>query len=413
MKVLGIIAEYNPFHNGHLYHLNKSVEISKADFTVCVMSGNFLQRGEPALFDKWIRAETAVKNGIDLVIELPFIFSSSSAEYFSKGAINILDRLGCITHISFGNEKGEIDDLYSIAEILSYEPDSFKYHLKNNLKKGYSFPYSREISLNEVTEGLDIQNVLSTPNNILATEYLKWLIRIGSGIEPIAIKRYSADYHDLSIKNSICSATAIRELLIKNKKEYDILQNVVPSPTYETITNYAKKGISPLFKTDLWHLIQYKLMTTPSEELGEVFSASEGIENRLLNQIYNHKTLDDLISHVKTKRYPLTNVQRLLIHTLIGLSKKDMRSFEENDNLYARILGFSCKGTQLLRNIKESDSTTLPVITNINKEVSPDSPFYSLLEYDVISSDVYHLASGKYNMYNESDHVRKPYIHKE
>ncbi len=414
MKVLGIIAEYNPFHNGHLYHLNKSVEISGADFTVCVMSGNFLQRGEPALFNKWIRAEAAVRNGIDLVIELPFAFSGSSAEHFAKGAINILNRLGCVTHLSFGSEKGEIEDLYRTAEILSHESDTFKEHLKINLKKGNSFPYSREISISEVTEDLDIQNVLNAPNNILGVEYLKWLIRTDSRIKPLTIKRYSTGYHDSNINNNICSATAIRELLIKKKGKVEALQNVVPFSTYETITYYMNKGIAPLFKDDLWHLIQYKLLTTSSQELGEIFSASEGIEHRLLSQVYRKKTMDDFISRIKTKRYTQTSIQRLLNHILMSFTKKDMNAFQTDENcMYGRILGFSSKGTRLLRMIKETCSTTLPVITNINKEAGPDSPFYPLLKYDITASDVYHLASGQYDMYKESDYVRKPYMHKE
>ncbi len=410
MNVLGIVAEYNPFHNGHLYHLNRSVEICKADYTVCVMSGNFVQRGEPALFNKWIRAEAAVKNGIDLVIELPFAFASSSAEHFSQGAVSILNKLGCVTHISFGSETGRIEPLYSAAKILSHESLLFKEHLKNNLSKGISFPNAREISLNKIAKDSSSTNVLNQPNNILGVEYLKWLIRLNSTIEPITIPRHIADYNDDSIIHSICSATAIRKLM-EDTKEPEPLKNITPSLTYETILEHMNNGVTPLFICDVFHYIKYKLLMSDPTEIRDIFSVSEGIENRICNLTYRQNTMEDLISHIKTKRYTRTSIQRILIHILMGLSKMDMHTFQVDENcLYARILGFSLKGSQLIRLIKESDTTTLPLLTNINKEATENSSFYPLLKYDILSSDVYHLASGKYDMYQESDYVKKPFI---
>ena len=410
MNVLGIVSEYNPFHNGHLYHLNKSVEISKADFTICIMSGNFLQRGAPALFNKWIRAEAAVKNGIDLVIELPFAFASSSAEYFSQGAISILDKLGCVTHISFGSENGNITSLYSAAQILSHESSPFKGHLREHLSKGMSFPNAREISLNKITDDSDTANILNQPNNILGIEYLKWLIRLNSKIEAITIPRHIADYNDPRIQSSICSATAIRKLMA-DTANVESLKSVIPIFTYETISEYMNKGLAPVFIDDMFNFIKYKLLMSDPAELRKIFSVTEGIENRILNQLYHLDTMEDLIKYIKTKRYTRTSIQRILIHILMGLTKKDMHIFQNNENcLYARILGFSANGSNLIRFIKESDASLLPLITNINKEVTPDAPFYPLLKYDLLSSDIYHLASGKYNMYQESDYVRKPFI---
>lgn len=407
MNILGIVAEYNPFHNGHLYHLKKSIQESNADFTICIMSGNFLQRGEPALFNKWIRAETAVKNGVDIVIELPAAFACSSAEYFAKGAISILNGLGCVTHISFGSEHGDLDPLYKAAEILASESYDFQDNLKKHLSTGISFPSAREKSIGDL---VNIDNILSTPNNILGIEYLKALIRSNSMIKPITISRKDAEYHSITIEGSICSATAIREHLKDKKNEVNYIKDAVPSLTYDTLTYYVSKGISPLYLPDIFDFIRYKLLNTNANELNKIFSVTEGIENRILNDIRSTNSIDKLISNVKSKRYTQTSIQRLLIHILLGLTKKDMLSFVENAScIYARILGFSSKGSGLLRNIKKSDYLKIPLITNINKEAPEDPCIKKMLGYDIMSSDIYHLISGRYDLYKESDYVKQPY----
>jgi predicted nucleotidyltransferase len=212
MRVLGIIAEYNPFHNGHLFHLRESVRLALPDYTVCVMSGDFTQRGEPAMADKWVRAETAVRNGIDLVIELPFAFACNNAEYFAAGAVDILNRLGCVTHLSFGSEAGELDLLLEASEYLAYEEEDLKKSIREFSDKGISYPRARYEAVRKC-RGDSCSSVLKSANNILAVEYLKQLRRINSPMEPITVKRYGTGYLEKDSFENIASATAIRHRL--------------------------------------------------------------------------------------------------------------------------------------------------------------------------------------------------------
>jgi predicted nucleotidyltransferase len=212
MKVLGIVAEYNPFHNGHLYHIQKSKEATGCDYVVCVMSGNFIQRGEPALLNKWARAEMALINGVDLVIELPVYYSLASAEFFAFGSVKLLDSLGIIDCLCFGSESGTIKELDMFADVFINEPESYKMFLSKNLKLGYSFPKSRSIALSEFlsTSGINDQKLdeLSKSNNILGIEYIKALKRISSAIKPYTIERIGTGYRSEKALGKIASATA-------------------------------------------------------------------------------------------------------------------------------------------------------------------------------------------------------------
>ena len=253
MNILGLVVEYNPFHNGHLYHLEKSKEITNATHTVAIMSGNFLQRGEPALFDKYTRAKAAVENGVDLVIELPTLFACQSAEIFSHGAICTLNSLNCIDSVCFGSEVGNIDILYTIANILVNEPDDFKVKLKNYLKEGMLFPSARSnalfdyISHNNLVNisKEDLLNILNSSNNILGIEYIKSIIKLDSNIKPYTITRIKSEYNSEQIDSSICSATAIRKSL-KDNNNIELLSNVIPNKTYNVIKDSIENNFNPM-----------------------------------------------------------------------------------------------------------------------------------------------------------------------
>ena len=220
-KVLGIVAEYNPFHNGHLYQLNYSKKITNSKYSVAVISGNFTQRGSTSLIDKWSKAEMAIKNGIDLIIELPLLYSISSAENFADGAIKILNSLGIVDYISFGTESGDISSLKTISDILVSEPEKYKSFLTAELNMGLSFPKARANALSMYLHNSKVNaNILSSPNNILGVEYLKALKKYNSSIIPLTLKRTSVDYNETTYKNNIASSTAIRNI-VKNKK-FDI-----------------------------------------------------------------------------------------------------------------------------------------------------------------------------------------------
>ena len=240
-KVLGIIAEYNPFHNGHLYHLEQSKKITGCTYTVAIMSGNFTQRGSTSLIDKWSKAKCALENGIDLVIELPTLYSTSSAENFAEGSIKILDSLKVVDYISFGAETSNIDILDKIATVLYNEPKEYKNLLSHELHKGISFPKAREnalmMYLNDIRKYV---NILSSPNNILGIEYLKALKKYNSNITPISIPRFEAYHNDIKFTGNIASSTAIRNIFKNNG--FKILEKLIPSNTYSTLIQNIKIG---------------------------------------------------------------------------------------------------------------------------------------------------------------------------
>jgi len=401
---VGIIAEYNPFHNGHLYHLQETKKLGQADHVVVIMSGNFTQRGEPALYDKWTRAEMAVRNGVDLVIELPFVFACNNAEYFAMGAVRILNGLGCISHLSFGSESGELEGLLKVADLLAEEEPEFKEALMMFLGQGLSYPRARYEALKKL-EGEEVAALIRDPNNILAVEYLKQWILTASQMKPIVVKRKGRSYHDESIDDALSSATAIRRKLEENR-DIDHILHVVPQATTDTMRNAESEPVTD--SEDLFTMLVYKILITSNEELAEILSAGEGLENKLKKAVIKSKNLNELIASVLSKRYTETRIKRLLLHTLISLRKDDFFRNLENPHLYARVLAFSGRGAKLLRHIKRQECNSIPIITNLNKEVPLGDPLWEFLRYDVLASDIYNLAYNK-EIYRRSDYVCKPY----
>lgn len=384
MHVMGVIVEYNPFHNGHLYHINKSRELVNATHIIAVMSGNYIQRGEPALVDKWTRTKMALSCGVDLVIELPFIYAVQSAEIFAYGAIKLLDSTNIVDSICFGSESGNIKMLAKIAEILAYEPPYFKENIKKYLKQGYSFPESRQMAIAEHLEG--DSSMLSSPNNILAIEYIKNLIRLNSKIKPYTIKRVASGYHDTVIKDNIPSATAIRNIL-KSGNIYEI-DNALPNICHEELIKEFKKGKGPVFLEDFEMPIFATLRKATKRDLMEIQDVNEGLENRLMKYARETGNLHELINNVKTKRYTTTRIKRILIHAMVGIKKRDLHLFNIHGGpQYMRVLGFNEKGKNLLKLIKERSQ--LPIITNV-RDLSKYPPLIkSMLEIEVKATDLY------------------------
>lgn len=435
MRVLGIIAEYNPFHNGHLYHLRESVRLAAPDYTVCVMSGDFTQRGEPAMADKWIRAEAAVKNGVDLVLELPFAFACNNAENFAAGAVDLLNRLGCVTHLSFGSEAGELDALSEASEYLAYEDEDLKKSIREFADKGLSFPKARYEAVRK-WKGESCSHVLKSANNILAVEYLKQLRLTGSRIEPLTVKRFGTGYHDSNPFENIASATSIRHRLKEagtdslngitgsssgitgtlsrisgglngTKDGLSGIKEFVPDVTYQVLQS-VDRGINISFNA-FYPLLVYRILTGDPAHLGNVLSATEGLENRVLKAAAKSVDMDTLIKAVLSKRYTRTRIQRLLIHTLIQLDKESFRDILARRINYARVLGFSRNGASLLKQIKKEERNSIPLLTNINRQLSADAEEWRLLKFDILSADIYNLAAYG-EIYSHSDYVMKPYI---
>lgn len=404
MKVLGLVAEYNPFHNGHKYHIEKSKENSNCDYTLALMSGNFVQRGEPAIIDKWSRAKMAIDNGIDLVLELPTLYSSSSAEFFSYGAIKLLDSLNIIDSICFGSESNDIDSFIKIANILVKEPEEFKINLKERLKEGVDFPTARSYALSKTLPYNDkIFHIMNSPNNILAIEYIKWLIKLNSSIKPKTIQRINSSYNQKKLSGRISSATSIRKHLI-TEGFTDSVKNTMPYSNFEIISTYLREygNYNSIFNFN--DILLYKLRTVNKNYLKNILDVKEGLHNRILDISNYHDNIIDIISGIKTKRYTHTRIQRILMHILLDIH------FERHEILnfkpYARILASNQKGFEILKEIKKKSD--VPIINKVANHRYNNDPCFQL---DIRSSNIYFLGvKNNTNIKNNFDYYISPYI---
>ena len=398
--VLGIIAEYNPFHNGHLYHLKESKKATGAEYTVAIISGNFTQRGSTSIIDKWKKTEMALQNGVDLIIELPVLYSISSSENFADGSIKILNSLGIIDFLSFGSETSNIKILNNFANILYDEPKEYKKILSNYLDTGLSFPKARENALLEYIKNFEdvntnfdnYQNILSSPNNILGIEYLKALKKYKSSIKPVCIKRSIADYNssDISINTSIASATAIREL-IKNKN-FNTIKTVIPEKSYSILADCINSGcIIPDLNCFEKEII-YVLRKMSIKEIANLPDVSEGLEFLIKKAVNSCNTLTELLNTIKSKRYTITRLQRILLYALLDISKKNMKLSKEVDSPYIRVLGFNDNGKKLISKIMDKNPNQ-PLITSVKKFVDNNSntSLQAMLNKDIFATNVYSL----------------------
>ena len=391
MKICGIVAEYNPFHNGHKYQIDNIKKKTNCDIIIAVMSGNFIERGLPASFDKWSRTKMAIENGVDIVIELPTLYATASAEYFAMGAVSILDRLNCVDYISFGAKDDKLQMLQDLAKAIVKEPKEYKVVLKEELAKGISYPLARNKSLSSYFKGKYkkelIDEVLQDPNNILAIEYLKALKILKSSITPLLIKRIGTDYNSVEIKNGFCSSTAIRELLAKNNVRK--LKHVMPKSSLQLLKDEIKNGKGPVEITNFENEILYLLRTMDTSSLSEIADISEGLENTIKKSLLTSFDIETLIDSVKSKRYTRTRIQRILIHALLNIKSSYLEKYKVNPQ-YARVLGVSKNGKNVLSKI--SKTTTIPIVTSVNKflKIATDEQ-KEMIELDIRATNIYSL----------------------
>ena len=401
--ILGIVSEYNPFHNGHLHHLEVSKQLTKSAFTVAVMSGNFVQRGNTSLVDKWVKTEMALKNGIDLVIELPTVYAISSAENFADGAIKILNSLGVVDYVSFGSEIGEINSLNEVANILYKEPKEFSNLISAQLKSGISYPKAREIALTQYFgTSKKYSEILNNPNNILGVEYLKSIKKHRSHIKPITIKRDYSDYNNTKEKNGIASATAIRTMIQNNKN----VHYVVPYETYELLDECIGSGkVIPDLKVFEKEII-YILRKMNLSEIALLPDVSEGLENKIKIAANNFNTLEELISNIKSKRYTQSRIQRILLYALLNITQKDMNS-SKRVTPYIRVLGFNKHGKRIISAIAAANPR-LTIIVSVKKfmENSINPSLRNMISKDIFASNVYTLG------FKENPLANLDYTHK-
>lgn len=413
MKVVGLITEYNPFHNGHKYHLEEAKKITEADHVIVVMSGNFVQRGNPAIINKYSRAEMALACGADVVFELPVCYSTGSAEYFALGAVSLLNQLGIIDEICFGSECGNIYNLTSIARILAEEPLEYKTILNAFIKKGLTFPLARTQALKTLLPDME-DEIISSPNNILGIEYIKALIKLNSSIKPVTITRKLAGYHEVELNilpqngtspTPISSATAIRKS-ISETKALTALQPHVPSEVLSILDKEMGKTF-PIYEDDYTLLLQYKLMQETKESLSQYLDVSQDISNRIKNMNNSLLTYSQLAQEIKTKQLTLTRVNRALLHILLNITSTNMEEYKkEGYTQYARILGLKKTSSHLLRKIKAQ--AQIPLITKVGdapKSLTPTG--LTMLQQDLFASHLYNQVT--YNKYNHL--IKDEYTH--
>ena len=376
MKVAGIVSEYNPFHNGHLYQIEETKKNTGCDCTVAVMSGNFVMRGETALYNKFIRAKSAVLGGVDLVLELSVPYALSSSEYFAYGGVSVLDSLNVIDFISFGSEEGDISSLEKIADCL-LKSDAVE-KIKKNQKKGISV-FS---AISEEFSDYD-KKILEKPNNILAINYIKALKRLNSGIIPYTVKRKNVGYNDSNAKESFASATGIREML-KNKED---IKGFIPESSYDLI-----KKEKPVFEEAINDIITYSLRIKKPEDLLKYADVNEGLENLIIKTALNEYGIKDIAMGIKSKRYTYTRIKRILYNILLDIDKCE----REIKPQFARVLAFNEKGKELLSRIKKKSD--IPVFTNITKDMYEK---YEILNTDLKASHIYHLLTGEKKGYTD------------
>jgi predicted nucleotidyltransferase len=392
VKVVGIIAEYNPFHNGHLWHLEQARKMSGHQAVIAVMSGNFVQRGEPALIDKWARAEMAVSSGVDLVLELPTVFAVRSAENFASAGIRLLWALGIVDAVSFGAEHPDVATLTALAKAIDEQQTVDL--LKQSLDAGQPYAAALGRALSKQT-GLAAQ-LVAAPNNILAVEYIRAILRFAPGLKPVPISRREAGYHDTAVAGTIASATAIRQELGFDPAGEQVYR-AVPAASAAILEAMIRAGRGPIFYRDFDQMVLTRLRSTSLTDLEQLPDMSEGLQHKLKDSALQASTLEELFELTKSKRYSRTRLQRIVIHALLGSRKDQLRHFDAAGPLYARVLAFNDRGRTLLRSMRSK--AVIPVITkttqflnSAGRETFRLSALEAMLAVDTLATDLYVLS---------------------
>ena len=388
IQVNGIVAEYNPFHSGHLYQLQDAQKQSEADYTVVVMSGNFMQRGTPALLNKYRRTEMALRNGVDLVLELPTLYSVSSAEYFASGAVALLDKLGVVNHLCFGSESGDIETLRRLADVLVTESEDFNNLLKQGLRRGLSYPGARSAALTSLYPELtDCLDVLTLSNNILGIEYLKALKRRNSSMLPITTRRSSSDYSDRFMGSHQSSALALRHA-IYDDCDLQSLSAQMPESSFSILKEtLASTGAIRL--DDFSSILHYKLLMEAPGGYTDYLDVSCDLSDRIIKHLDKFTGFRNFCDLLKTKDMTYTRISRSLMHILLDIRSTDIEQARKTDFVsYARVLGFRKDAEPLLTAIKKN--ADIPLVTKLaDAEKILDKAAYETLKKELRINSVY------------------------
>lgn len=388
MTNIGLIVEYNPFHNGHLHHLQEARKAYPGSSIICVMSGNWVQRGEPAVFNKWARAQMALRGGADVVLELPTVFALQSADRFAFGAIGTLKGAGIVNHLCFGSELGDLSPLQKIAQLLAEEPAPFKELLKETLSAGHSYPTALSRAAAAYLGQEEILSIIQSPNNILGVEYLKNLIKARSDIHPFTIQRRGAHYHSKDIEGRIASATAIRQGLCDDNTR---ITQAMPASSNKIISREIEKGRGPIFPKALGPALMTLLRRASLKELQALPDMEEGLPQRFFKACRTTTTLPDFLHTIATKRYTLPRLQRILCYLYLGISHQDLKASNKAGPQYLRVLAFSPEGRETLHAIKKEGR--LPLVTRPAKYFRHSTSLTGkkMLAADIKAADLYNL----------------------
>ncbi|MFE7064384.1 nucleotidyltransferase [Sutcliffiella sp. NPDC057660] len=363
MKSLGVIVEYNPFHNGHKFHLEQSKKATGAEVVIAVMSGQFLQRGEPALVSKWTRTKMALINGIDIVVELPYAFATQKAEVFASGSISILSGMHCDT-VCFGSEQGNIHDFERTLAIMDSKKEDYNLRVQSYSQEGYSFPKASSMAFSEITKNERVLD-LTQPNNILGYHYVKAIREQNSPLKAFTIERTNAGYHDPDFNaTNIASATSIRKALFNHGSQIENVQQYVPEGTYQFLAHYQLQAGGFHRWEDYFPFLKYRILCSTPSELADIYEVEEGLEHRLQQTMKESHTFEEFMTKLKTKRYTWTRLQRMCTHLLTNTKKEMMqRITSQKKSEYIRLLGMSKKGQSYLKHIKKD--TDLPLLSKV------------------------------------------------
>ena len=377
MKACGVIVEYNPFHNGHRYHVEQARKQSEADVIIAVMSGNFLQRGEPAIHDKWLRAQAALENGVDLVIELPVQWSLQSADYFARGGITLLQALGCESYC-FGTDASEVFDYQAFGDFVANNQERINQTFHELQDPTLTYAQKMTEVFRQLYPALQLNS--EQPNHILALSYAQENARFSKPMRPIAIERQGASYHSTELQQHIASATAIRKAVLAKE---DISQ-VAPLASQQALLDYQVTWDA------FWPLLKYQIIASSVDELREIYQMVEGLEYRLKQFIYQADSFATFVDQVKTKRYTKTRIQRLMCYLLLNITTQEVQAAWEDNALH--VLGFTTKGQQYLK--EQKGTLSLPLVAKIGK---PEEQRYAL---NVKADRIYQMGNRQINEQN-------------
>ena len=374
MKNYAIISEFNPFHNGHAYLVKRCMEHGATHITA-IMSGNFVQRGEPAIFPKHIRALTALKNGVDLVIELHLPFAVSNAQQFAENGTSVADAMNCVDCIAFGSECGDITSLNELSSLIISE--NFQKKLKEQISTGISYPSALTNTMKIINPSL--APLMSEPNNILGIEYIKAVYKLGSPIKPVTFKRIGDSYNDTSASSEFASAASIRRLIYENKS----FKKYVPENSVDILLSEIEKGnIASLSENERGFILKLRQMS--ANDIAAIADVNEGLENRIKTAVMNSTSLEKIIERTKSKRYTYARIRRILLACLLNIKK----SYLTEKAPYIRVLGFNSRGAEILSCVKQK--SVVPLITKIRKAESLSPAEKAFLALEINAGDIYY-----------------------